>query len=36
MLYEIRKDIMPFDYLSDLELELWGMYYQEKEAAKDG
>lgn len=28
-LYQVRRDLMPYDYLSDLEIELWGMFYEE-------
>jgi len=28
MLYEVRPDIMPFDYVSDVEMILWGKYYE--------
>lgn len=34
-LYQIRPDIMPYDYLSDMEMELWEMFYAEmKEKSK--
>ena len=35
-LYEIRPDIFPQGYLTDTELELWGLFYQEKEAERNG
>ncbi len=28
-LFEARPDLMPYGFLSDLELELWGRYYDE-------
>lgn len=30
-LYEARPDIVPFDYLSNLELHLWELYYQSQQ-----
>jgi hypothetical protein len=27
-LYEVRPDIMPYGFLSDLEMELWERYYE--------
>jgi hypothetical protein len=28
MLYEARPDIMPYDYLSEMEMCLWEKYYE--------
>jgi hypothetical protein len=29
MLYEIRPDIIPHQYLTPLEIELWGKFFEE-------
>jgi hypothetical protein len=28
-LYEARPDIVPYGFVSDLEMELWELYYEE-------
>ncbi len=28
-LYQIRPDVMPYGFLTDLEIELWEMFYTE-------
>ena len=33
-LYEVRPDIMPYGFLSDLEMELWERYYSELKGSK--
>lgn len=30
-LYEIRPDVCPEGYLADLELSLWGLFYEERD-----
>jgi hypothetical protein len=30
MLYELRPDLMPVGWLSDLELILWGLYFDDQ------
>lgn len=32
MLYELRPDLFPSGYLSEVETALWGMYFEEREA----
>lgn len=34
-LYEIAPDIMPYGYASNLEIELWGLYYADKKTRQD-
>jgi len=34
MLYELRPDLFPAGYLTVDELDLWGLFYQEREARR--
>jgi hypothetical protein len=34
MLYELRPDLFPAGFLTPDEEELWGLYYEEKEAKR--
>ena len=31
MLFEVRPDLFPEGYLTDMELTLWGLFYEERE-----
>lgn len=31
-LYEVRPDLFPYGFLTDLELQLWGEYFDSKNA----
>jgi hypothetical protein len=33
-LYEIRPDVFPEGWLTDVELTLWGLYYEERNRSK--
>lgn len=33
-LYEVAPDIFPQGFLTDLEISLWGMYFEERAKAK--
>lgn len=35
-LYEVRPDLLPYGRLTDLELELWDLFYQERAARQNG
>ena len=35
-LFEIRPDLFPHGYLTDTELEMWELYYQDKQERRDG
>ncbi len=34
MLYELRPDLFPHGYLTPVEMQLWGEYYEDKKANK--
>ena len=34
-MYEVRPDLFPQGFLTDVEIELWELYYSEKEANKN-
>ncbi len=35
MLYEVRPDVCPEGYLTDLEIALWGLFFEDRERKRE-